>query len=460
VATGVGSITVEGSQGEGRNEPARAVYLVRLTNGGQPLVPSERYALRGVDVVHFGRGPLGTERSREGSDTVLRVTEPDVRISTSHARLHRVLGRWVLEDRASKNGTWVGGARVQSVALRDDDLIELGRTFYLFRDGVAGEPDEALDLRADGKSIAGMATLNVALQRDLRALAAVARSNVSIVIQAETGTGKELVARAVHTMSGRSGAFVAVNCGSIPDALVASELFGARRGAYSDAKEDRPGIIRSAHKGTLFLDEIGDLKLELQPAFLRVLQEREVVPLGQAGAIPVDVRVISATHRQLDKLVAAGSFREDLWARLAGFATFLPPLRARREDLGILVATMVRRYAPAPEQVTFHPDALRALFLCVWPRNIRELEKRIEAALALAGNGDIERRHLGDLVAPTPAPAPALTSADDVRRVELERLLDEHRGNLAAVARALGRDRVQVRRWLARYGLNAATFKH
>jgi transcriptional regulator with GAF, ATPase, and Fis domain len=433
---------------------------VRVANSAQPLIPSELFALTGVDHVQFGRGPLGTERSIKTGETVVHITEPDARISTAHARARRVKGRWVLEDLDSKNGTWLGGARIQSVALRDGDLIELGRTFYLFREGVAIETDDALDAVAADKVITGMATLSPRLARDFRALAAVARSAVAVVILGDTGTGKELVARAVHTMSGRSGPFVAVNCGGIPDGLVASELFGARRGAYSDAKEDRPGLIRSAHKGTLFLDEIGDLKLELQPAFLRVLQEHEVVPLGQPSAVPVDVRVISATHRQLDKLVAVGSFREDLWARLSGFTTFLPPLRARREDLGILVAAMVRRHARAPEKVTFHADALRALFLSAWPRNVRELEKRIEAALALASDGHIERRHLGDLAALTPPPAAPLSAADDVRRLELERLLDEHRGNLTAVAKALGKDRVQVRRWLARYGLNAATFKH
>lgn len=454
------STTAEGSQASGRGERVLQAYLVRIANGTQPLVASERYALGGLDIVLFGRGPLGTERSGAAGETVLRITEPDVRVSTTHARLRRVLGRWLLEDLDSKNGTWVGGTRIQSVAIRDDEIIELGRTFYLFRDGVDAQPDDALDFAAEGHLVAGMATLSLPLWRDLRALAAVARSSVSVVIVGETGTGKEVVARAVHTISGRAGPFVAVNCGAIPDALVASELFGVRRGAYSDAKEDRPGLIRSAHKGTLFLDEIGDLRVDIQPAFLRALQEREVVPVGQASAIPVDIRVISATHRHLDKLVAAGVFREDLWARLAGFTASLPPLRARREDLGILIAAIVRRHARAPEQVTFHPDALRALLLWAWPRNIRELEKRVEAALALAADGHIERRHLGDLGAVAPVPAGALSPADDVRRTELERLLDEHRGNLAAVARALGKDRVQVRRWLARYGLNAATFKH
>ena len=419
---------------------------------------SVRHALGGIDIVIFGRGPVGAHRSKDGSEAVLRITEPDIRVSTAHARVRRVLGRRVLEDLDSKNGTWVGGARVHSVALNDGDLIELGRTFYLFRDGLETEPDEALDLVADAHAIGGMTTLSPSLACALRALDSVALSRVPVVLLGETGTGKELVARAVHTMSGRTGAFVAVNCGGIPDALVESELFGVRRGAYSDAKENRPGLIRSADQGTLFLDELGDLKLALQPAFLRVLQEREVVPVGETRPIPVDVRVISATHRNLDKLVAAGSLREDLWARLAGYTFALPALRDRREDLGLIIATILRRHARAPEAVTFAPDALRALLLCAWPRNIRELERRLETALALAGGGQIRRSHLGELGAPVLASS-AWSDAENARRLELERLLADHRGNLAAVARTLGKDRMQVRRWLTRYGLNAAAFK-
>jgi DNA-binding NtrC family response regulator len=458
VTTGVVSTTAGGSEAGGCDDLIARAYLVRVANAAQPLVPSSRHALDGVDIVRFHRGPLGVERLREESARVLQFGEPDARISTAHACLRRVLSRWVLEDLGSKNGTWVGGVRVQSVALNDGDVIEVGRTFYLFRDGVAAAADEPLDVVAATHPIAGMATLSPSLARDLRDLGSVARSMAAVVLHGETGTGKELLARAIHTMSGRTGPFVAVNCAAIPDALVASELFGVRRGAYSDAKEDRPGLVRSAHRGTLFLDEIADLKLELQPVFLRVLQEPEVVPVGQAGAISVDVRVVSATNRRLESLVAAKDFREDLWARLAGFTTCLPPLRARREDLGLLIAAIVRRHGRVAEEVSFHSGALRSILLGAWPRNIRELDKRLEAALALAGDSPIDARHLGE-VEPLAREAAPLSSADDARRAELEHLLGEHRGNVAAVARALGKDRVQIRRWLARYGLSAATSK-
>jgi DNA-binding NtrC family response regulator len=243
--------------------------------------------------------------------------------------------------------------------------------------------------------------------------------------------------------------------------LVESELFGVKRGAFSDAKEDRPGLIRSAHHGTLFLDEIGDLKLAIQTAFLRVLQESEVVPLGQSHAVPVDVRLVSASHRDLATLVATDRFREDLVVRLSGFTIRIPPLRDRREDLGILVAHLVRKLALDATSVRFHADAIRRLLDHRWPGNVRELEKRLGAALVLAGSGAVQVAHLGEFSASDVANRAAARESDATlaHRAELERLLSEHRGNLAAVARALGKDRVQVRRWLRRYGIDLSPFR-
>jgi transcriptional regulator of acetoin/glycerol metabolism len=186
-----------------------------------------------------------------------------------------------------------------------------------------------------------------------------------------------------------------------------------------------------------------------------VLQEREVVPVGQAHSVAVDVRVVSASHRDLEERVASGAFREDLAARLTGFTLRLPPLRERREDLGLIVAALVRKLAREPERVAFQPEAMRLLLGHSWPRNVRELELRLATALVLAGAGPIGVAHLGDLRAPEVAP----TRVDDPRRSELERLLTEHRGNLAAVARAMGKDRVQVRRWLHRYGIDPTQFR-
>jgi sigma-54 dependent transcriptional regulator, acetoin dehydrogenase operon transcriptional activator AcoR len=458
LSTLVSSTTEEGSSPGAHGEEISQPQLYRVTNCGQPLGPSSRHGLRETDLVILGRGPAGAVRGVEDGQRVLRLSDPDGRISSAHAQLRRMTGRWVVEDLDSRNGTILNGEPVRAAPLHHGDLLELGRTFFLFREAVPTPTDQPADVVVDGAVGPAIGTLCPPLARDLRALAAVARSTVSVVIHGETGTGKELVARAVHALSGRPGPFIAVNCGAIPDSLVESELFGVKRGAYSDAREDRPGLIRSAHQGTLFLDEIGDLPLSLQSAFLRALQEREVVPIGQVRAVPVDLRVVSASHRAIGDLAASGEFREDLWARLSGFTIRLPPLRERREDLGILVRALVERLAPDPARISFSTEAMRLLIRHTWPRNIRELEKILGAALVLAGDGPILPAHLGDLRDAPPAP-PAALPADAARRIELARLLEEHQGNLSAVARALGRDRALVRRWLRRAKLDPDSYR-
>ena len=292
-----------------------------------------------------------------------------------------------------------------------------------------------------------------------------ARSPVSVVLRGETGTGKEVIARAVHTLSRRPGDFVAMNCGALPDHLVESELFGHKKGAFSGATEDRPGLVRAAHQWTLFLDEIGDLPAPSQAAFLRVLQEREVVPVGATRPVRVDLRLVAATHRDLDALVAEGRFRADLWARIAGFTFTLPPLRQRREDLGMLIATLVHRITSgAAERVSFSSEAARALFHHAWPQNVRELEKCLGAAVVLARGERIELEHLPETVRAVPTAQAHSESTEGVddrpltveeqrHRDELQELLAKHAGNISAVARALGKARMQVHRWIKRYRL-------
>jgi transcriptional regulator with GAF, ATPase, and Fis domain len=320
------------------------------------------------------------------------------------------------------------------------------------------------------------------LAEDFGRLAQMARSGVSVLVYGETGTGKELVARAVHQLSGRSGPFVAVNCGALPKTLVESELFGHKKGAFSGATEDRLGLLRSAHRGTLLLDEIGDLPPSAQPALLRVLQEREVVPVGASQPVSIDVRLVAATHRELGVLVDDGAFRADLLARLSGFTLTLPSLRARREEIGLLVADLLERVdAESARDVRFTLDAARALLLYDWPLNVRELEKCLGAAVVLAGKGAIKPAHLPDAVRLGLArhPAPPTDSSDSGRvdderppavrplsnaevrhRDELSALLREHGGNISAVARVLGKARVQVQRWVKRYQLDPESFRN
>ncbi|HVK76494.1 MAG TPA: sigma 54-interacting transcriptional regulator, partial [Kofleriaceae bacterium] len=304
-------------------------------------------------------------------------------------------------------------------------------------------------------------------QRDLDRLAQLATSRVTVLILGETGTGKELVARALHELSDRAGQFTAINCGALPTHLVAAELFGYRKGAFSGAQEDRPGLVRAADGGTLFLDEVGELPPEAQTALLRVLQEQEVLAIGGTRPVRVDLRVAAATHRNLEELVGRGELREDLLARLSGFTMRLPPLRDRREDLSLLIPALLQRVAPAPARVRFSRVAALALLSHGWPQNVRELERCLAAATALAVDRPIEVDDLSEAVrsaaraepAPAATPAPPLDDEARAQRDELVRLLAQERGNVTAVARALTKDPKQIRRWLERYAINPTRFR-
>jgi sigma-54 dependent transcriptional regulator, acetoin dehydrogenase operon transcriptional activator AcoR len=439
----------------------------------RPLASSSRHALAELDEVVVGRAPMRRwSRCERDGTRLLAVGVPDARMSQVHARLVRDMGRWILEDAGSKNGVILNGERHDRAVLEDGDMFELGHTFFLFRES-PGAPAVPFPLDCEAAELAppapGLLTFAPSLVRSFGELVQVARAPVSVLVQGETGTGKELLARAVHTMSGGEGEFVAVNCGALPETLVESELFGYVKGAFSGASQDRLGLIRSAERGTLFLDEIGDLSPSSQAALLRVLQEREVTPLGSSRPVRVNIQVVAATHHDLSTLVARDQFRRDLFARIAGFTVRLPLLRQRREDLGLLIASLLPRVAP-PEQagsIRLRVEAARVLFNYDWPLNVRELEGCLSIAAALAGRSLIGLEHLTEAVrgerqasAETTADtAPPLSPEDQEKRDQLMELLRQHRGNISAVARAAGKARVQIHRWLRRYRLDPRSFR-
>jgi DNA-binding NtrC family response regulator len=237
-----------------------------------------------------------------------------------------------------------------------------------------------------------------------------ALSDLPTLVTGETGTGKELVAHAYHALTGRRGPLIAVNCGAIPHGLVEATLFGHKKGGFSGAASDNLGLVRAAEGGTLFLDEIGDLPLPAQAALLRVLEAREVTPVGATQTIAVDIRVVCATHRDIPRMVAREEFRADLWARLAGFVLRLPPLRERLEDLGLFVAAAIARFAP-PERAArlgLTRDASRELQRRAWPLNIRELMNVMARAIAASKGSDlIGVHHLPAPIAAVDGAAPA-----------------------------------------------------
>jgi two-component system response regulator GlrR len=291
----------------------------------------------------------------------------------------------------------------------------------------------------------------------------VAASDASVLIRGDSGTGKELLARAVHRASPRAQApFVAINCSAIPDALLESELFGHERGAFSGAVARHTGLFRAAHGGTLFLDEIGDMPPALQVKLLRVLQERAVRPVGATLAEPVDVRIVSATHCDLDALLAQGQFREDLYYRINVVTLTLPPLSERREDIPLLAEHFLRTLATkyGKRLRGFAPDALEALATAHWAGNVRQLQNVVEQACALATTPLVPRALVDRAL--RVKPMEALGYAEAKQRFErnyLVQLLKLTAGNVTDAARIAGRNRTEFYRLLQRYDLNPGLFR-
>jgi transcriptional regulator with AAA-type ATPase domain len=445
-----------------------APHLFLLLECERPLGGSACYELHPSEVVEIGRGPerrLALQQDGQAPQLTLRI--PDRWMSSSHARITHGPEGWVLEDTGSRNGTVVNGLRQDRVVLADGDLIELGHTLLLFRSAipaVVGQPLGSGTAPA-APPIFGLATFSEPLAREFQILTRIAPSELPVLIQGESGTGKEIVARAVHTLSRRSGTFVAVNCGALPEQLVASELFGHVRGAFTGATHDRPGLIRTSHQGTLFLDEIGDLPALSQTVLLRVIQEREVVPVGAHRPVPVDLRVVAATHRDIPRMATEGSFRQDLLARLSGHVITLPPLRQRREDIGLFIVALLQRLAgDHAGSISFDPAAARALVRHDWPLNVRELEHCLGRAIVLSGFARIETEHL-QLGSTPPSPTETsvrrrpLSPREQSWREQLLEQLRQHHGNVTDVAQALHKKRAYIYRLMKRFGISPDSFR-
>jgi DNA-binding NtrC family response regulator len=445
--------TITGSGVQRRPSTTANPFLFIALRCDDPTQPGARFSLEGVDTVSIGRLP-SLSAVREGGE--LRIGIPDGHVSSAHLRLHAGDGRWTAEDAGSKNGTFLDGRRMTREELADGALIELGHTFLLFRAALAARHRADIVDARPLLATPGLATLSPAFAEEVERLAAVAASRVPILLRGESGAGKEVLAAAIHRLSRRQGPLQAVNCGAIPRDLVESELFGHRKGAFSGAIEDHPGLVRGSDRGTLLLDEIGDLPLAAQAALLRVLEEEEVLAVGASRPVKVDLRVVSATNRDLETMVAQQRFRADLLARLAGYVCNLPPLRERREDFSLIVAALLAKMGSPSTSLT--AAAGRALLQYRWPLNVRELEKCLASAVALARGQPIDLPHLPPAVRAAPPPA-AAPSVDDRQRDELIAQLRAHGGNVTAVARSMGKARTQVQRWLRRFGLDAASFK-
>jgi two-component system response regulator HydG len=310
-----------------------------------------------------------------------------------------------------------------------------------------------------GSEITSIVVESRAMHEVISLIDRAARRDTAVLLVGESGTGKELLARALHRNSRRaSGPFVAVNCSAIPDTLLESELFGHRRGAFTDAREDQRGLFQAADRGTLFLDEIGDMAPALQAKLLRVLQEKEVQPLGASAPIPVDVRVVTATHRDLDALVRQERFRQDLLYRINVVEVWVPPLRDRLEDLAPLTEHLLDKLGArlGLPRCAISPDVMSAFGRYPWPGNVRELENVIERALVLGSGIAITLEDLPDRLsrhADLTACGPGNCRLMDVERDHIRRTLETVGGNKAAAARALDVNRKTLYRKLRQHRL-------
>jgi transcriptional regulator of acetoin/glycerol metabolism len=380
----------------------------------------------------------------------------DDRVSRRHTKI-TLRGDGVrITDLDSRNGTYVDGVRIQDETYaKPPRILRLGASLLIFVPDVRPFRVSGVEVRAD--EIVGP-TLRRARVQIERA----AEGGDSLLLTGPSGAGKELAARAFHAASGAKGPFVAVNCATIPAGLAERLLFGARKGAYSGATADSEGYVQAADGGTLFLDEVAELDVSVQPKLLRVLEMREVVSLGASHPRKVDVRICAATLKDLRGEVQAGRFREDLYYRIGRPEVRLPALVERLEDLPWLVA---RELARVDARLTAHPLLLEACALRAWPGNVRELLGEVRRAGREAnadGRTTVKDRDLAEtagreITESRPAASSAAT-ASDLTREAIEAALRKEQGNVTRAARTLGLHRNQLRRWVAKHGVDPKSF--
>jgi len=435
-------------------EERRYPCLRRVFDGGEREIRSDLFRLT-AKTTEVGR-------SVTGPDDVQLPT--DAKTSRSHLKLVLEAGGGAVKlVNSSRNGTKVNGVRIDGeIFLSDNDVVRVGDSCFVFR----WYPEKENDAEVEG--LLGAAPIIASLRATM---ALVGPSESIVLLLGDTGVGKEVVARGLHALSERKGAFVAVNCGAIPETLAESQLFGHTKGSFTGANEDHPGYFRAAKGGTLFLDEVGELSEFLQPKLLRVLDTHEVYSVGATTPTKVDMRIIAATNRDLLKEVQEGGFRGDLYARLAEITIDIPPLRERREDVLTLLGSELGEDAPP-----LKPALAEAMLLHPWPFNVREAIKvardlKIRGAGAEALGLSLVKGRIHPPAtsvaavpvvdgAPAPVPTPSAQEAPAIpTEAELEALLREHKGVISRVARATGRSRTQVYRWIEQYGLKPEEYR-
>jgi DNA-binding NtrC family response regulator len=399
-------------------------------------------------VITVGRSRLADVRVEERS------------ISSVHFELRPTGTGAILRDVGSTNGVWFHDRRIQVVHLEAGDIFRAGDCRFVLAD-VSSVEVELLATSRFGELHGG----SVAMRELYKQLDALSPTPLDILLLGETGSGKELTARTIHATSGRAGPLVVLDCGALSPTLAEGTIFWFRKGAFTGADHNQPGVFEAANGGTLFIDEVGELALELQVKLLRALDNREVTRLGEPGnARKVDVRIVAATHRDLRQAVADGRFREDLYYRLARAVLRTPPLRERGDDVielaETILSTICRDFGL---EVHLGEPAMRVLQAHAWPGNVRELRNAIEQAAHIKRRGEITPAdlRLGGSAAPRATKLEDLISGDadyerihaEVDRLLLPRILDAHDHNLTQVSKRVGMSRDKLRARLRELGL-------
>ncbi len=409
---------------------------------------------------------------RVGSGPEADVVLPDPSVSREHTAIRLLPDGFLVTDLTSTNGTFVGDARVREIIVATETLLRVGKSAIRLIP-LAETVEHEVSPRA---SFGRMLGASAAMRETFALLEKVAASDLSVLVEGETGTGKELAAEGLHESSGRAGAFIALNCGAIPRELLESEVFGHEKGAFTGAVRERPGAFVAADKGTLFLDEVGELPLDMQAKLLRALERREVKPVGSDHSVRVDVRVVAATNRSLVKEVAEGRFRQDLYYRLAVVTVKIPPLRTRLDDLRLLIDGIQdelgrRRKAvglPAPERLD--GTAMAMLLRYDFPGNVRELRNIVERWAVLGTTlGPGETSPIVDAPARAQVAATGADPMSDVldlpyheakdalidrfERAFTRAALEKSGGNVSKAARDAGVDRRHLQRLMARFDI-------
>jgi DNA-binding NtrC family response regulator len=431
------------------------IYSEALPDDGAP----PRCQLVVIDGPDRGRAIRLDRKIVVGTRDDCDLTLADDRVSGRHVELEPDGARFRATDLESTNGTLFEGSLIARVVVPIGATFKIGKTFLRIlpvREPVDVEPSQS-------RTFGDLVGESLAMREVFAVLELAADSDITVLLEGETGTGKELAARAIHEASARKkGPFVAIDCGALPEALLESELFGHVRGAFTGASATRKGAFARADGGTIFLDELGAIAPAVQARLLRVLEQRTVKPVGADDERPVDVRVVAATRDDLDALVATGAFRPDLSYRISVLKIVIPPLRARREDIRILVETMMKRSGLEAGEI--RGENLDRLLVHDWPGNVRELRNAVERATALspraasfaelslsltpmAGSDPLSIRT--DL--PFTEAKQEIVSAFELRY--LRDLFTRCDGNVAATAREAQMDRKHLRSLLEKHGL-------